>query len=173
MASSTERALDAVERQIVAELQHDGRITVSALAKRVGVSEVTARRKLRRLQTEGIVQVVASVDPFLVGVESPAMVGLKVERSRMEDVARELCQHPAVRYVAATTGNFHLYVEVMATTNKDLATILLQDFINIEGVIDTETSLILKIYKQTVEWRLRGPGADGAPESRESTGPSE
>lgn len=167
MTTSAERALDAIERQIVVELQHDGRITVSALAKRVGVSEVTARRKLRRLQTEGIVNVVASVDPFLVGVESPAMVGLKVERARMEDVARALCQHPAVRYVAATTGNFHLYVEVMATTNQELATILLQDFMSIHGVIDTETSLILKIYKQTAEWRIRGAGTGDVPEPRE------
>lgn len=152
--------LDEVERGIVVELQRDGRITTSALAQRVGVSEVTARRKLRRLRSEGIVQVVASVEPFRVGVESPAMVGIKVERARLDDVAQALCRHPAVRYVAAATGNFHLVAEVMATTNQELGQILLEDIMRIEGVIDTETSLILRIYKQNPQWRI--PGAERA-----------
>jgi Lrp/AsnC family transcriptional regulator, regulator for asnA, asnC and gidA len=159
--------LDDVERGIVVELQRDGRITTSSLAQRVGVSEVTARRKLRRLRDEGIVQVIASVEPFRVGVESPAMVGIKVERARLDEVAKALCEHPAVRFVAAATGNFHLLAEVMATTNQELGQILLEDIMRIEGVIDTETSLILRIYKQSPQWRI--PGADSPPaENREA-----
>jgi Lrp/AsnC family transcriptional regulator for asnA, asnC and gidA len=151
--------LDDVERRIVAELQTDGRITTSALAQKVGVSEVTARRKLRRLLDERVVQVTGGVDPFLVGVKSPALVGVKVERARIDQVAQELCRHPAVRYVAAATGTFHLLVEVMATTNQELGVILLDEIMSIEGVIDTETSLILRIYKQNAQWRLTREGA--------------
>lgn len=47
---------DGVERRIVAELRADGRITTIALAQKLGVSEVTARRNLRRPLDRGMVQ---------------------------------------------------------------------------------------------------------------------
>lgn len=150
------RELDAAERQILAELQRDGRITTQELATRIGVSEATARRKLRRLTDGGGVHVTGVVDPFEVGLESPAFVGVKVARDRLDAVARELAAHPAVRYVAAATGTFHLVVEVMAATNHDLARVLMDDFMAIDGIIDTETSLIIRIYKQTGGWPPAG-----------------
>ena len=60
------------------------------------------------------------------------MVGVKVERACLGEVARELCRHPAVRHVAASSGNFHLLVEVMAATNQELGRILLEEMINVE-----------------------------------------
>jgi Lrp/AsnC family transcriptional regulator for asnA, asnC and gidA len=161
VASAAEHGLDPTERIIVTELQRDGRVTTNALAKRANVSEVTARRKLRRLRDEGIVQIFGAVDPFQVGVQSPALVGIKVERDKLNDVAATLCRHPAVRYVAASTGNFHLMIEVMASTNQELATILLDEIGVIDGVIDTETSLILRIYKQTWDWQIRDAAIPG------------
>jgi Lrp/AsnC family transcriptional regulator, regulator for asnA, asnC and gidA len=61
--------LDRVERLMIAHLQKDGRLGIQALARKLGVSDVTARRKLRRLLHDGIVQIVAAVDPFQVGFE--------------------------------------------------------------------------------------------------------
>jgi Lrp/AsnC family transcriptional regulator for asnA, asnC and gidA len=166
MAARSHDELDDTERQIIVELQRDGRITTNALAQRVGVSEVTARRKLRRLQGDGIVQIVAGVDPFRVGLQSPAIVGVRVERDRLDEVARQLQPHPWVRYVAASTGNFHLTLEVMAPSNEDLAAFLLDEIVSIDGVIDTETALILRIYKHMWDWSI--PGGDGdAPGRRE------
>jgi Lrp/AsnC family transcriptional regulator for asnA, asnC and gidA len=146
--------LDPVDRQMIIELQRDGRITTQALASLVGVSEVTARRRLRRLQAEGVVKIAAGLDPFQVGVNSPALVGVKVERARLHQVAHELSRHPSIRFVAASTGMFHLYAEVMATSNHELGRILLDEIGAIEGVIDTESSLILRFYKQPWEWRI-------------------
>ena len=146
--------LDEGDRSIISALQSDGRTKMNALAEQAGISEVTARRKLRRLQDEGIVQIMAAVDPFSVGVQSPALVGLRVERDKLDSVAAQVAEHPAVRYVAASTGNFHLMIEVMAPTNQDLAKILLDEIGKIDGVIDTETALILRIYKQSWDWRI-------------------
>jgi Lrp/AsnC family transcriptional regulator for asnA, asnC and gidA len=124
-------------------------MTMQELAGNVGISEVTARKRFRRLQDETAVQVVAVVDPFLVGIESPAFVGVKVERSRIDEVAQKLAAYPIVRYVGAATGNAHLIVEVMTSNNHELAEFLLEEVGAMEGVIDTETSIILKVYKQT------------------------
>jgi Lrp/AsnC family transcriptional regulator for asnA, asnC and gidA len=161
--------LDRVERMMIAELQKNGRIGTQALARALEVSEVTARRKLRRLLHDEIVQIVAAVDPFQIGIESPVIIGLKIDRARIDAIAEELCEHPSIRYVAAATGNVDLIIEVVAASNHDLAEFLLGYLAKIEGVLDTETSLVLRIYKQTWNWGVRGleelasAAPDGAP----------
>ena len=164
--------LDRVERLMIALLQTNGRMTTQALARELGVSEVTARRKLRRLLNEDVVQIVAAVDPFQIGFESPVIIGLKIDRSRIDEIAERLCQHPSIRFVAAATGKVDLIIEVVAASNHELAEFVLGYLASIGGIVDTETSLVLRIYKQTWNWGVRGveePPA-GAPALVKRTG---
>jgi len=136
-------------------LQLDGRLSIASLARDLGVTEVTARRKLKRLLDDGIIQVVATVDPFDVGYESPVIVGLKVEKPKLDHIARLLSELPQVRYVGASTGRVDLIIEVVVRTNQDLAVFLLDELGSMAGVIDTETNLIVRIYKQAWSWAIR------------------
>jgi Lrp/AsnC family transcriptional regulator, regulator for asnA, asnC and gidA len=148
--------LDATERAMVELLQQDGRLTITQLARTVGVTEVTARRKLRRLLGDGIIRVVATVDPFDVGYETPVIIGLKVQRGQMDAVAERLSRLPQVRYVGASTGRVDLIIEVVTRTNQDLAEFLMNELAQIEGILDSETNLIVRIYKQSWDWAIRG-----------------
>ncbi|HEY1419918.1 MAG TPA: Lrp/AsnC family transcriptional regulator [Candidatus Dormibacteraeota bacterium] len=155
-AKNSRVVLDPIERLMIALLQKDGRLGIHALARKLGVSDVTARRKLRRLLKDEIVQIVAAVDPFQVGFESPVIIGLKIDRSRIDEIAAALCEHPSIRYVAAATGSLDLLIEVVAASNHDLAEFVLGDLAAIPGIVDTETFLVLRIYKQTWNWGVRG-----------------
>jgi Lrp/AsnC family transcriptional regulator, regulator for asnA, asnC and gidA len=164
--------LDRVERMMIALLQKDGRLGIQALARKLGVSDVTARRKLRRLLKDEIVQIVAAVDPFQVGFESPVIIGLKIDRSRIDEIATKLCEHPSIRFVAAATGKVDLLVEVVAVSNHELAEFVLGYLASIEGILDTETSLVLRIYKQTWNWGVRGIEEAGTPAAANGAGSS-
>ena len=148
--------LDGTERRMVELLQQDGRLTVAQLARALGVTEVTARRKLKRLLGDGIMRIVATVDPFDVGYETPVIIGLKVDRGKLDAVAERLSGLPQVRYVGASTGRVDLIVEVVTRTNQDLAAFLLSELAEIEGITDSETNLIVRIYKQSWHWGIRG-----------------
>ncbi len=50
------RAIDAIDRKILAELQRDGRITVQDLADRVGLSPSPTLRRIRMLEEAGILK---------------------------------------------------------------------------------------------------------------------
>ncbi|MGH2463378.1 MAG: Lrp/AsnC family transcriptional regulator [Candidatus Limnocylindria bacterium] len=147
--------LDATERRMVELLQEDGRLTITSLARSLGVTELTARRKLRRLLGDRIIQVVATVDPFDVGYETPVIIGLKVQRKKLDRVARRLSELPQVRYVGASTGRVDLIVEVVVRTNQDLAEFLMNELGSMDGVLDSETNLIVRIYKQSWSWAIR------------------
>lgn len=135
-------------------LQKDGRLTVAQLARDLGVTEVTARRKLKRLFSDEIIRVVATVDPFDVGYETPVIIGLKVQRNRLDEVAERLSALPQVRYVGASTGRVDLIIEVVTRTNQDLAAFLMNELAEIDGITDSETNLIVRIYKQSWHWGI-------------------
>lgn len=147
--------LDATEREMVELLQEDGRLSVAELARALRVTEVTARRKLKRLLADGIIRVVATVDPFDVGYETPVIIGLKVQRGMLDSVASALSRFPQVRYVGASTGRVDLIIEVVTRTNQDLAEFLMNELQAIDGITDSETNLIVRIYKQTWHWNIR------------------
>jgi Lrp/AsnC family transcriptional regulator for asnA, asnC and gidA len=83
------------------------------------------------------------------------IIGLKVERAKLDAVARRLSDLPQVRYVGASTGRVDLVVEVVVRTNQDLSDFLMNELAAIEGVLDSETNLIVRIYKQSWSWALR------------------
>lgn len=148
------RRIDAVERHLIQLLQHDGRMTVTQLARSLGVTEVTARRKMRRLLDDGIIRIVATVDPFDVGYEAPVIICLKVARGRLDEVAEHLSALPEVRYIGASAGRADLIIEVVTRTSQDLARFLTTELVNVDGILDSETSFIFRIYKQS--WHAFG-----------------
>jgi DNA-binding Lrp family transcriptional regulator len=53
------------------------------------------------------------------------------------------------------TGRVDLVVEVVVRTNRDLSDFLMNELGSIDGVLDSETNLIVRIYKQSWSWALR------------------
>lgn len=67
--------MDALDRKILTELQLDGRLTITELAARVGLSVSPCHRRLRDLEREGAISGYrAVVDPAAVGLDFEAVV---------------------------------------------------------------------------------------------------
>jgi len=83
MTSESEPHLDEVDRQILAELQADGRMTNVELARRVGLSAPPCLRRVRRLEEEGIIRGYhADLEPGALGYQITffAIVGLESQK---------------------------------------------------------------------------------------------
>ncbi len=67
--------MDAVDRKILAELQNDGRLTLTELADRVGLSMSPCHRRLRALEQAGVIDGYhARLSPTAVGLTFEALV---------------------------------------------------------------------------------------------------
>jgi Lrp/AsnC family transcriptional regulator for asnA, asnC and gidA len=151
-AEENEFKVDALDRKIIALLQRDGRRPFAEISREVGVSEGTIRLRYQRLVSTGVLQVVGIPDPFKVGLQSMAMIGVNVTidgpRS-VDDVADEISAFREVSYVVMSTGDFDLLVEVMAENSENLADFLTHYLHRVPGVNRTETFVLLRIYKFT------------------------
>jgi DNA-binding Lrp family transcriptional regulator len=77
--------MDSIDRQILVELQADGRLTVTDLAVRIGLSLSPTHRRLRALEQSGAIRGYrAIVDPEAVGLSFEALVFVTMRQEDRE-----------------------------------------------------------------------------------------
>jgi Lrp/AsnC family transcriptional regulator for asnA, asnC and gidA len=146
-------ALDRVSKQIIEQLQEDGRRSYAALARAVGLSEVAVRQRVQRLLDDGVIQIAAVTDAAAVGFHRQAMVGIKVE-GEIRQVAEKVVDIPEADYVVLCAGQFDLLMELICEDDDHLLRVV--DMIrSVPGVRATETFVYLKLAKETYSWGTR------------------
>jgi Lrp/AsnC family transcriptional regulator for asnA, asnC and gidA len=146
--------IDEIAKQIIEELQQDGRRSYAALAKSVGLSEAAVRQRVQRLIDAGVMQVVAVTDPLQVGFTRQAMVGLRVEGDLIA-VADRLAEIDEVDYVVLTAGSFDILLEVVCENDDHLLRLLSERIRRLPGIRDAETFVYLRLAKQSYSWGTR------------------
>jgi Lrp/AsnC family transcriptional regulator for asnA, asnC and gidA len=139
--------LGETERQIVLLLQEDGRMSTSEMARRIGVSEPTVRRKLTFLLDSGTVQIRAVSNPVSLGFEASAIIGVDVKRDYIGHVAEVLKQFSFVESVAVTTGPYDLMIQACFKNLRELYDFILVELASVEGIEDSHSFMILKHEK--------------------------
>ena len=141
--------MDELDRKIIGILQEDGRASNAKIARQLGVSEGTIRRRLKRLIEEEAIQVLALPDPAKLGYTTEAIVALQVDPGRIEQVANELAKVPEALNVSITTGAFDLFAWVALPSPEALHSFLLGRIGNIPGVRRSETFVTMSVKKRT------------------------
>ncbi len=142
--------LDDVAKQIIEQLQEDGRRAYATIGRAVGLSEAAVRQRVQRLLDAGVMQIVAVTDPLQLGFPRQAMIGLRTDGD-LEQVADRLAELDEVDYVVITAGSFDLLTEVVCRNDDHLLEIL-QRLRGVPGVVSTEAFVYLKLRKQTYSW---------------------
>jgi Lrp/AsnC family transcriptional regulator, regulator for asnA, asnC and gidA len=150
----TDPVLDDVNKQIIEQLQRDGRMSYSGLAKVVGLSEAAVRQRVQRLLDTGVMQIVAVTDPLTLGFARQVMVGVKVAGD-MRSVSEALAAIPEIDYVVICAGGYDLLAELVCIDDEHLLKLLNDQIRAIPGIIETETFVYLKLTKQTYAWGTR------------------
>jgi Lrp/AsnC family transcriptional regulator, regulator for asnA, asnC and gidA len=147
--------LDDVDREIVSALQRDGRRPYSRMAADIGIGEGVVRYRVQRLERAGILQIVGIADPLKVGFDLMALIGVRVVPGRLNDVASHISTFPETSYVASLAGAFDLIVEVVCRDTGHFTHLLTQAIHHVEGVVSTESFLIMEIHKMAYGWDVR------------------
>ncbi|NIR31953.1 MAG: Lrp/AsnC family transcriptional regulator [Gammaproteobacteria bacterium] len=130
-------------------LQADGRMRTVQIARQMGASEPSVRRKLARLLDEGIITVRATADPAALGYAAPAYIGLDVERSEIEAVAEFLSQYSMIEAVAVITGPYDILIKAAFHSTSELYNFVLHELTKVAGIKDSHSFLVLRSFKHT------------------------
>jgi Lrp/AsnC family transcriptional regulator for asnA, asnC and gidA len=140
--------MDTLDRRIIALLESNGRASNARIARDVGVSEGTVRRRLKRLIQDKIINVVALPDPSKLGYNSEAIIGVQVDPDQVDAVAAKLSSLQHTRWVAVTTGTYDVFAWATLPSAEELGIFLREKIGPIPGVRRTETFVNLAVTKR-------------------------
>lgn len=140
-------SLDELDFSILSCLQQDGRMSFTVIAEKLNVSIGTVRTRVNKLIEEGTINIIGRVNPAKVGFGAYAHIAVFVRPATLKDkVAQKISKRPEVSFLAMTSGDYDLEVDVMCRDNDHLVEFV-NDISKIEGVYQTKTTLYFKVYK--------------------------
>ena len=138
------KPLDAIDRQLIALLQDNARLSTVALAKAVGLGRTTVQERLQRLENAGVI---AQYTVRLGSGGDPLQAWLMLRYAdgfSCDDVMPQLTAMPQVRLCHSVAGELDLLVLVQAESPGELAD-LRERVAAIKGVDDVTTVPVLRV----------------------------
>lgn len=151
------RGTDTIDRQLIRELQSDARQSNVSLAQKVGLTEGAVRRRIDNLLKSGEFRIVAMGDPELLGLRTHAVIGLHVDMNRLEELTAELTAMRELSYVYEIAGQYDIIIVGFFASNEQLREFLMRKLAKLEGVISSDTFLVMRTAKRSFRW---GEAAD-------------
>ena len=140
--------LDATDRDLLAALLEDARISQRGLAKRVGVAQGTITNRLRRLEGMGVIKgYTVLLDAESIGWTMTVITGLTIQKGSMIDVQQQIAADPRVFAVYDVTGDYDSMVLARVRGRKDLDD-LTKTVFTLQGVQRSFTQVVLNTVKE-------------------------
>jgi len=138
--------IDAIDRQILHELQSDARRSNVALATAASVSPSTMLARVRSLEQRGVITGYhAEVDLPSLGRRVEALVSVRLDPKTPEAVEQfidSIWEMDATIAVTLLTGPFDIVVHVTASDVSNLGDTVLRRIASAPNVADEQTSII-------------------------------
>ncbi len=143
--------LDRSDRAIIKALQEDGRLTVTALAERVGLSNTPCQVRLKRLQEQGyITGFVALVDKAKLGLDHVAFVQVTLNSTSSRSLAEfnEAIGHiPEIEQCHMTAASFDYLLKIRTRNMAAYRQVLGEQISALPHVQQTSTFVAMEAVK--------------------------
>jgi Lrp/AsnC family transcriptional regulator for asnA, asnC and gidA len=140
--------LDPLDCGMIGLLQQDGRMSNTAMAQALGISEYTVRTRLKRILESGIIRIVAVANPIDLGFEISGNLKIRIDLKKTAQVIDKLQKIDELVWIALTTGGTDIDVDFAVRSIKELQELIFNKISKIDGILSTETSLMVDLIKE-------------------------
>lgn len=146
--------IDRMDRRILHEVMRDGRMTVTELATRVGLSKSPCQVRLNRLIESGTIRGFrAIVDPAALDREHVAFVEVKLKdtsEAALRAFNHQVRQHPQIEQCHMIAGAFDYLLKVRTTDIREYRMVLGEVVSNLPHVANTSTHVSMEAVKDQI-----------------------
>jgi Lrp/AsnC family leucine-responsive transcriptional regulator len=144
--------IDRYDRILLKMLQENGRASNVELSDKANLSAPQCYRRVRRLETEGIIRgYAAQIAPEAIGLGVVAFVNLTIDREKFKQVRemeKAIRQFPEILECYTISGDFDYLLKVVATDLKSLSNFLTDRLMQVPGVSGVRSMVCLEEIKQ-------------------------
>ncbi|MCG8572619.1 MAG: Lrp/AsnC ligand binding domain-containing protein [Spirochaetes bacterium] len=144
---SEQYEMDHLEKQILKELQDNGRRHFQELARDLDVSGGTIHVRYAKLKEMGVIKgSKVIIAPETLGYDVCAFIGINLKSADVYQIVLDkLREIPEVIEAHYTTGGYSIFIKVYAHTTQGLYELLVQKIQSIDGVLSTESFISLEM----------------------------
>ena len=140
--------MDAIDRQILAELQNDGRLSLTELAERVRLSVSPCHRRLRALERSGVISGYhAQLDAHALGLTFEALVFVTMrsaDRDTVDAFEQAVVTIPNVVQAQRLFGDPDYLLRVVTRDLPDFQQVYDDHLSTLPGVQRLSSTLVMK-----------------------------
>jgi Lrp/AsnC family leucine-responsive transcriptional regulator len=144
--------VDKFDKKILRELQGNGRLSNVELAEKVGLSESPCLRRVRALETSGIIKEYNAVlDHHMLGLDIIAYIQVDLDQRSEENIngfKDAVNNEPSILECYAMTGDYDYLLKVAVKNLDDFGELTMQSILRFPGVNTITSSLSLKVIKE-------------------------
>lgn len=144
--------IDQFDRKIMALLVKDGRMSITDLAKQVGLSKTPCQNRVKRLVDEGyILGFRAIIDPAKLGLDHIAFAEVKLSDTReqaLDDFNRAVRLVPEVEECHMIAGNFDYLLKVRTADIRRYRIVLGEKISSLPHVANTSTFVAMQSVRE-------------------------
>ena len=138
--------MDDIDKRVVEALRQNSRITCTSLAKDIGLSEGTVRKRIKNLVKTGIIQrFTTDVAEDANLVRAFCLLSVKPSVPNPQ-VSEELRKIEGVRIVHEVTGQFDIVVSLLGSGIAEINKCI-DNIRRVEGIAQTNTMIVLRTWR--------------------------
>ena len=135
--------VDEIDKKVLKILRSNARISLTKIAKEIGLSVMGVKNRISRLEKAGILRgYSANIDYAKLGYSIIAFVGINTEPQKRIDVIKELKKRKEVIELYEVTGTYDIIAKVVIKDMEELRKFLAITMAEVEGVTSTYTMII-------------------------------
>lgn len=141
--------LDKIDYKIIQHLIEDGRVSFSAVAKDVNLTDVAIKKRFERLKRKGILNAItADLNLKALGYENPIYVQIRTEIGKNKEVVKKLRDFDYIMELYQILGEYNFLAKLIVP-NLESAENFIDRLGTIDGIIDVKTQVILSELKKS------------------------
>jgi len=150
---TTHPKLDRFDTAILRELATEGRISVTELARRIGLSKSPTQARLKRLEEDGVIRGYRAIlDPIRIGAAHVAFVEVRLSDTREAALAAfnaAVRDVPEIEECHLIAGGFDYLIKVRTPDIGSYRRVLAEHISSLPHVTSTSTHVAMEAVKET------------------------
>jgi len=116
------------------------------------VTDATIRNRVKRLKTSGVMDVILVMNPYKIGFNTFAIIGIKLETgANLDEVVSTLLSIPGVTNLVMVAGRYDFFVHYLCQNMEEYRQFIANQLRNIPGISNVESFLGLDLYERNFQ----------------------
>jgi DNA-binding Lrp family transcriptional regulator len=142
--------IDKIDQKIADKLAENGRISMAALGKEIGISPSSAKKRYEKLKNDGSLKVTIQVNPNKIGYHALCVFFTVTSAEELTIIIEKISSIPDIISIMKTTGDYDLEIYAMVQDLDRLLSIQ-EEIGKIRGITKIHIEL-LRFDERWIKW---------------------